>query len=619
MVKKNKNKFPFLEDGREKWGLWGSFVAILLSVFIAQFILQLFQNNLNSRLVVNFIFAWHTEKFLISMGVLLIGALWLWAVTDNAKVVNRIVILASLLLGYITYEKMLKRGEPLYPSDFKMVSELGFIMRMLSPLALIILIVVTVLAIIWLVFSIRQPHLKLGKKRRILLFVMTSLGLFYISQFQVEGNLVKRLYDRTANWIPYSQKMNYYNTGFVAGFLYNLPSAPMDQPDKVTDADLDALVTKYQERADEINKSRSNGHLETNIVYIMNESFSDPLTLGRASAGFDPIPFTRELATQYRSGKMLSQGYGGGTANIEFEALTGFSMEPLNSNISTPYTQFLPKMKTFPSLVTRLKAQGHHTLAIHPFDTSMYKRRDNYDVLGFDAFYYEDTMTYTQRKENSPYISDQSAYQEVMMRMQESSELDFVHLVTMQNHSPYTNLYKNPPTESQTGFSKDEINQYHQDLQYSDQALETLFQEIQEWDEPTVVVLWGDHWPSVFGENVEKTHGKTLYQTPVVFFGNQKMSSRDLQVTSPIYFQIELFDILDSPVSPFDAFLMALQEEVPAFEKGVYYLPNQTEPLESRQALSKKANQLLADYDRIMYDVTTGKNKLEKNGFFEAP
>ena len=110
-----------------------------------------------------------------------------------------------------------------------------------------------------------------------------------------------------------------------------------------------------------------------------------------------------------------------------------------------------------------------------------------------------------------------------------------------------------------------------------------------------------------------------MYQTPVVFFGNQKMSSRDLQVTSPIYFQIELFDILDSPVSPFDAFLMALQEEVPAFEKGVYYLPNQTEPLESRQALSKKANQLLADYDRIMYDVTTGKNKLEKNGFFEAP
>ena len=127
---------------------------------------------------------------------------------------------------------------------------------------------------------------------------------------------------------------------------------------------------------------------------------------------------------------MLSQNYGGGTANIEFEALTGFSMEPLNAQMTTPYTLLVPKLEKLPSLVSLLKDSGYETTAIHPYDTSMYKRKDVYQVLGFDQFLDQDTMTHRDKLENNPYISDESAYEEVLDQL-DSDTPQFLHLVTM--------------------------------------------------------------------------------------------------------------------------------------------------------------------------------------------
>ena len=107
---------------------------------------------------------------------------------------------------------------------------------------------------------------------------------------------------------------------------------------------------------------------------------------------------------------MLSQNYGGGTANIEFEALTGFAMGLLNPQMTTPYTMLVPKLTQLPSLVSFLEQSGYTATAIHPYDTSMYKRKDVYGVMGFEQFIDQETMTYTDKIENNPYISDEAAY-----------------------------------------------------------------------------------------------------------------------------------------------------------------------------------------------------------------
>lgn len=615
MKERLTKRLPFLFGDHHKAKVLRQVLSIIFTTFISQLLLQWFQNDLRMDLVINFTFLWHTEKFFLSWMVLMVPALWLWALLNNAKVVNLIMIGSSALTGFITYEKMSQRDEPLYPADFKMIFEVDFLLKMLPPIVVLLLLGVIVLIVIWLVWLFRKEHVKIGILSRILLLGTTSVGLYYLFQFQEVGNLVKRAYDRTATWIPYSQKMNYYNTGFVAGFLYNLPSDPMVKPVGMDTTELEALFLKYQKKAEKINATRKNANVDANIIYIMNESFADPLSLDRADASFDPIPFTRQLANQTRSGSMLSQGYGGGTANIEFEALTGYSMEPFAANISTPFTQFLPKMSSFPSIVSRLKEEGHYPFAIHPFDTSMYKRRDNYKMLGFEAFYYDETMVNTGRIGTNPYISDDAAYKEIVERMQESESYDFVHLVTMQNHSPFQGKYETFPNHLNTGFVKEEINQYHQALIESDHALEKLFTAIQEMDEPVVVVFWGDHWPSIFDESFKQQSGDLLSRTPVIVFGNELSEQKKWDIISPIYFMTELWEATDTKITPFDALMMTMRNEVPAFEKGMYYLPDGSF-VQTREELPVSSQAILKEYDWVMYDTTTGSRQLEKMGFF---
>ena len=380
--------------------LFRQFLSLLLTVFISQLLFQWFQNDLDMSLVFRFTFIWHTEKFLISLLVLLVPALWLWAISGSVLMTQVLYLLTSTVIGFVTFEKMNQRAEPLYPADFNMLSQIGFLLEMLTLGRLILILALLIVGIslfIWLWKKERErKRVKLTKQIRIAMFLLSSLGMIYLSNFQAEGHLVKKAYDRTAHWIPYSQKMNYYNNGFVAGFLYNLPSSAMAKPEGYSRAKMNALIETYREKAAQINNERAYEKLDANIIYIMNESFADPHQLKETNKEWDPIPFSRELGQQYGGGNMLSQGYGGGTANIEFEALTGFSMEPFKSNVTTPFTQFLPET-TLPSIVSRLKEDQFTTTAIHPFDTSMYKRRDNYANLGFDAFYYDETMLHTDK------------------------------------------------------------------------------------------------------------------------------------------------------------------------------------------------------------------------------
>lgn len=597
------------------------FFSLLATVLAVHLYLQWTQNDLDAGLVVNFAFAWHTEKFLISTGVLLTLGLWLWALLGNIRWANALLLLAGGMLGLATYEKMLQRNEPVYPSDLKMLTEAAFLLEMLNRRTLAVISVAFILFLAFVVFSLRHAKskeiLKLGWKARVLLFGATSIALSYAGQFQAEGNLLKKAYDRTAYWIPYSQQMNYYNTGFVAGFLYNLSAAPMEMPADYSEGKIAELKATYQQLADEINAERAAAVPETNVIYIMNESFADPLELEGLDLQSDPIPFTRALMDTSYSGELLSQGYGGGTANIEFEALTGLSMEPFAANITTPYTQFLSSQDGFPSVVSRLEEAGFRTTAIHPYNTTMYKRLENYETLGFDSFLYEDTMANTDRLDTNPYISDVAAYAEVMATLKASEEKDFVHLVTMQNHTPYQNKYTVTPSAAETGIASQTIRNYLQDLQYSDQALAELLAALQQWDEPTVVVFWGDHWPSVFGEDLYALNTiQNMHETPMFIYSNTDEVRKDLGVTSPIYFFPEVLELSGSRVTAFEALLMALQKQVPAFEKTLYVSGDTGEYVSSREGLSEQARSLLADYDLIQFDTTTGNRYAESNGFF---
>ncbi|EQB4793112.1 LTA synthase family protein [Enterococcus hirae] len=593
-------------------------ISIVFVVGLSNLYLQWCQNDLSFDLAVKFAFSWHTEKFLLACLVLLMIFLFLVAVLGSFLFGTFFYLVGIGILGYANYLKMTYRQEPIYPDDLKMIKEFGLLKDMTGTTSFYLLggmILLVVAGGCWAIYRSFKKDKKFQAIRVITLFT-TIFALIYISHFNNPNNLLRKAYNKTALWIPYSQKMNYYNTGFIGGFLYNLKIDPMEKPKGYSEEKIKEITSHYQKLADEKNKIASEE--QPNIIYVMSESFSDPSRLNGVEITGDPLADYYAVADQTYSGQMLSQNYGGGTANIEFEALTGFSMGLFNAQLTTPYTMLVPKMNQLPSIVSTLKDQNYHTTAIHPYNTSMYKRKDVYEVLGFDEFISENTMTYTDTIEDNPYISDASAYQEVMDLLKEDDTPQFIHLVTMQTHMPYDGKYQQleytAKTEDNSGISS--LENYLQDISYSSQSLKAFTEELKKLSRRTLVVFWGDHLPGIYSDTIQNSNEKhTLHETQFLMFDSQgELEKNEAPVTSPFYFAADLMNQTNQQTTGFYQLLLALQNELPAFERELYYQEGQWH----REAqLNKKQAELYQAYEMIQYDIVSGEKYSLQTNFFE--
>ncbi|WP_027108840.1 LTA synthase family protein [Lacticigenium naphthae] len=596
-------------------------------VTIGHLLLQTFQNDFDFSVAVAFAFQWHVELFLLSSFILFIVFIWLYSLIGHIVLTSMIYLITTLVIGIITLQKMSMRGEPLYPSDIEMINEVSFLLKMAGPLTTvmlgIVLMSIFIGAILWKkkTSGLQQiTFYKKHKKRRVLLFILSTLLLYYVGQFNNQTNKVRAVYDQYAYWIPYSQDMNYYNNGFVAGFLYNLSGESIGNPDQYSKKTIAEIASTYQKVAEEVNQDRMETLDDTNIIFIMNESFSDPYEISKMTKYNDPIPYYRKIAGETVSGFTLAPAYGGGTANSEFEALTGFSLEPLAPTISTPYTQLVSELDNMPSLAKSFKEKGLYATAIHPFNTTMYKRREAYEKLGFDEFIYDDTMTHTATLSKDGYISDRSAYKEIFHVMEQTVEKDFIHLVTMQNHTPYANKYDEEELVFESRSNRKQIEGYFQDLHHSDLALKQLIEAAESYPEEMVIVFWGDHLPSIYGEEVKSAMiQEEQYKTPYFIFSSEKIEkiTNENKWISPQFLYIELLDMKKQKITPYQAFLKTLSKEVPAFEKGMYYDKTTSRFVEDESLLSGRGQLLLKQLHAIQYDVIKGENFLHRLHFFE--
>ena len=306
--------------------------------------------------------------------------------------------------------------------------------------------------------------------------VVGLLVLASAAQFNTPGNPTRAVFDTLgARWQAYSQQRNYLANGFVTGVLYNLDVPPVPVPAGYSAARMARIAERYRAAADRINATRDrDGLTGVNVVMVLSESFSDPTALHGVHVPHDPIPFTRRLMHEPGtvSGSMLAQGIGGGTANMEFEALTGMSASGFPPQLRVPYQMVVPRYSSFPSVVRWAKATGHRTVALHPFSTEMYRRREVYRTFGFDEFRYDDTMRAPRRIGHDAYISDASAFEEVDRTLRSESAPVFMNVVTMQNHLPYTGRYDDPEHVSgPDGKTLPDAGQYVRGLEHSDAAL----------------------------------------------------------------------------------------------------------------------------------------------------
>ena len=322
-----------------------------------------------------------------------------------------------------------------------------------------------------------------------------------------------------------------------------------------------------------------------NIICIMNESFSDPASLGDLSLSQDYMPYFRSLKKNTIRGSTYTSVFGGNTANSEFEFLTGNTMAFLPDN-SVPYQLFL--RKDTPGLISSLKAQGYgRALALHPYYETGYSRYKIYPLMGFDRFYtsedfsvFADTVNY--------HITDEEDYQKIIDLYEARDPADGPFLlfnVTMQNHGSYSGSTAETGdavrlTGEYAGFRKAE--EFLNMIKMSDDALKGLVTYFKKVDEPTVILFFGDHmadlddgfYDKLMGKPMDELDGEELeelYRIPFLIWANYDIEEKEIERTSNNYLSTYLADAAGFQRTPYLRFLTSLREEIPAINALGYW------------------------------------------------
>ena len=182
------------------------------------------------------------------------------------------------------------------------------------------------------------------------------------------------------------------NNGPVVNFLRLAHTKTMDKPNGYSQEAMEKISRKYTEQAKQLNQTRTENMTDNTVIMVLSETFSDPTRVPGVSFSEDPMPNIRHVKAQTTSGLMLSPGYGGGTANIEYQALSGLSMANYSSTLSIAYQQLVPSRKWAPTLNQAWdKANGKgSSIAFHAYNRNMYFRDLNYKKFGFSKFYATD-------------------------------------------------------------------------------------------------------------------------------------------------------------------------------------------------------------------------------------
>lgn len=425
----------------------------------------------------------------------------------------------------------------------------------------------------------------------------------------------------------------------------------MNKPDNYSQKTMQSLAKKYAQEAQAINQTRSGDLTDNTVIMILSETFSDPTRVPGVSFSLDPVPNIRNIKNTTTSGLMLSPGYGGGTANIEYQALTGLNLANFNDSLIVPYQQLVPNQNNPYSFnqIWMEKYGKNASTAVHPFQQSMYLRNINYRKFGFSYLYTLDSkipLEHTGCIDRSPYVSDSEAYQsilDVLNKQQDSKSSQFLQLITMQNHMPYADYYDNNEF-SDVNISEDlsdgerwNINAYTKGINWTDQETANFLNQLDQIDKPITVIFYGDHLPGIYDTaDMDKNNKTVLHETDYFIWSNSVSPSHDTKVnpittayTSSNYFMPLAAEHMNAKVSPYLAMLTELQQEVPAMSRMIgtnggigqgkaTYLDHAGNNIKAA-ALSAKAKGLLKDYKLVQYDQTVGKNYLEGLDFTQVP
>ena len=436
------------------------------------------------------------------------------------------VIIASfwVILGIINGVVLANRVTPFGFADLTVLSDLVTMLdTYISPLMMVLIVIASLIFIfICSLIYVHGPVYQ-GKQRRLLsLISVLSVVFIAIPSFTTmaqERNVVASYFTNIAQ--------GYMDYGFVYSFSSGVVNWGMDEPENYDEAVIDALQQAVESDKAVTTLTTEDG---PNIITVLLESFVDPNEFNFMTYSKDPTPYFHYLEENFTTGYLEMPVVGAGTANAEFEILTGMKLQYFGTG-EYPYKTILKEVDDCESIASYLKKMGYGTHAVHNNGGNFYSRVNAFSKMGFDTFTSKELMNITEFTPNDGWAEDSILAKETIKTLTSTEGPDLTYVITVGQHGvypeeqvieePYCEVY-GLPTEGETNSWTYYMHQAHK----TDLFIQELCESLEKLDEDTIVVFWGDHLPTMGLEDSEMVSGD-IYKTKYVTWNNFGLEKQD--------------------------------------------------------------------------------------------
>ena len=408
--------------------------------------------------------------------------------------------------------------------------------------------------------------------------------------------------------------------GYVYTLLREIKYFSVEKPENYSAESLDEITEKYSNK----NQKNENKVQATNIIMIMNESLADFEDFGELKANEEILPFIRSMNKNVKHGKLQMPTFGGGTSRSEYEVLTGNCLQFLPSG-SVPYQLYVRSPEY--GMADILKAQGYETIAMHPNRADSWNRETVYECMGFDQFLNVSNWGGKMEKIRN-FCSDQSLYNKIteLYEQKEAGQKRFTFCVTIQNHGGYNESNNNgyePSVKLNYDTEYPLAETYLSLAKESDKAFQNLIEYFEKVEEPTMIVMFGDHWPQIETGFQSEAAGKDignmgleerqkLYQTPYVIWTNYESETVEEDISSN-YLGSYVMKLAGVELPEYNQFLVQLKEKLPIIGMGT--VCDSAGKWYETQKLPDEYQKLLSEYQELIYNAQFEKKDIRENLF----
>ena len=436
-----------------------------------------------------------------------------------------------MAVGIVNGIILANRMTPFTVKDFSNLEDgLGIITNYFSTVTLILAIAGIAALVLGAVILFRKaPKLsrKINYKKAAVTIALIIAMTFGAVQLSIKAGILDTFFANLAyayrdNGVPYCFLVTWVDTG-------------VDRPDDYSKEKVEGIFSGGELGDDNIYTPGKDDDTDVdskpNVIFLQLESFIDPTRVEGIEYSRDPMPYFRELMEKYSSGYLTVPAVGAGTANVEFETMTGLSVKFFGPG-EYPYKSIL-KETTVETAPYDFKTLGYGTHAIHNHRGAFYGRNDVFPNMGFDTF---TSLEYMNNVMKTPknWAKDNILTEQILDALNSTDTPDYIYTISVQGHGKYpTEQVIEEPAVSVTKADSEEERwayEYYANQVYEmDLFIKQLTDTLEDYDEDVVLVMYGDHLPALdMTEDMMKSGG--MYQTQYIIWDNFGMEKEDVDI-----------------------------------------------------------------------------------------